>query len=106
MMNGWLKVFTLGILFLFAMVVSCSKSVTHTPNPDAGKLLLELKVTPEDAVIIVDDVLMGNVFNFPFLKLEPGLHKIEIRKEGYEPFHTIVEAGTTTELKVNLKKRE
>lgn len=89
-----------------ALFLSCSHSTTQVASPDSGKAVLQLKVTPEDAVVILDDVLLGNAFNHPFIKLDTGPHKIEIRKEGYEPFRGTVEGGTTTQLEVNLKKRE
>lgn len=100
------KVFIVASMIVASVFVGCSKSVTQPTTPDTGKALLQLKVTPEDAVIIVDDVLLGNAFNYPFIKLDFGPHKIEIRKEGYEPFRTTVEGGATPELTVNLKKRE
>lgn len=100
------KVFIATGMIVMSVFIGCSKPATQPTNPDAGKALLQVKVTPEDAVIIVDDVLLGNVFNYPFIKLDFGPHKIEIRKEGYEPFRTTVEGGAISELTVNLKKRE
>jgi hypothetical protein len=50
---------------------------------------LRIKVAPNDAIVSVDGYYAGQVDQFDSnsqpLRLDPGPHHIEIRKEGYEP---------------------
>jgi hypothetical protein len=68
--------------------------------------ILALRVDPADAEILVDDeawtALEGRAELV--IHLEAGWHRLEIRKEGYQPFRTEVELseGATTRLGVKL----
>jgi len=72
---------------------------------------LRIKVSPSDATVSVDGYYAGRVDDFdnPFqkLRLDPGPHHIEIRKEGYDPlsFDIRVLPDRTTTYTGELKKQ-
>jgi PEGA domain len=79
-----------------------------TPMPDRFGTL-SLRVQPADAEVLVD----GEPWTFPQgsdrfeLQLGEGLHRLEVRKEGHEPYTTElrVRTGETLTLNVSLPRR-
>jgi hypothetical protein len=72
---------------------------------------LRIKASPSDAKVYVDGVLVGTVDDFNgftnHLELEPGLHRLEFRAEGYETLAKDVTVTTsTTTLRLSLKKKK
>jgi hypothetical protein len=71
---------------------------------------LRLRVKPNNAQVFVDGYFMGEIDNFDGtfqkLTLESGVHRIEIRAEGYEPvqFEVKVVPGETITYKGDLKR--
>ncbi len=62
-----------------------------TPDPDYGRL--RLRCEPPNAEVLVNGVTQGLASDFAAprsLKLEPGLHRIEVRKAGYATFRAEV----------------
>ena len=71
---------------------------------------LRIKASPATAKVYVDGMLMGMVDDFDglrnHLELEPGLHRIELRAEGYATLAKDVTVTTsTTTLRLTLKKK-
>ena len=104
-MNGKTALILTAIIFLFSGYGCMAPMETAGPKP-GKKATIELKVIPPDAVVIVDGTLVGNAFKIRTLELEYGVHAIEVRKEGYEPFSGTVDAGVTPKLEIELKKIE
>ena len=95
------------LIFCIACPAGCHRRRKHKENPvepsnSTGRV--ELKVIPPDAAVIVDGKLVGNAWDIQQLNLIIGVHTIEIRKEGYEPFRGKVIAGATPILEIELKK--
>ena len=59
-----------------------------------------------DVQLFVDGVHRANAPLPPQLRLEPGMHVVELRRPGYRPFRRSVDAraGVATELRVTFKK--
>jgi len=72
---------------------------------------LRLKVEPRDADVLVDGFFAGRVDDFDGamqkLKIVEGVHRIELRAEGYQTttFSVTVVAGQTTTYRTDLKPR-
>ncbi len=71
---------------------------------------IRVKASPETASVFVDGEVVGTVADFDgltnHLKLTAGVHLIEIRAEGYEPYRsdiTVADGKTLTE-RATLKK--
>ncbi len=75
------------------------------PRPLLG---LHIQCQPNDAQIFVDDRYMGAVkgLDKDLLKLSPGTHRIEIRRDGYFAHFAEVslEKGVRQRLEVKLRK--
>ena len=93
------------ILLILAGLTACAASHPRRARP-APFAILELKVIPPDAAVIVDGRLMGNAWDLQLVRMQPGPHIMEIRKEGYVPFKKKINAGSTAYLEVELKKIE
>jgi hypothetical protein len=71
---------------------------------------LRIRVAPSDATVYVDGYYAGEVDDFDNtfqrLRLDPGTHRIEVRKDGYEPlnFEVRVQPDQTVTYKGKLKK--
>ncbi|MGE0864487.1 MAG: PEGA domain-containing protein [Vicinamibacterales bacterium] len=73
----------------------------------AGAAVLAIRVQPADATVIVDgEQWQGSGAERLELQVTAGAHRIEIRKDGYLPFSTTVQAaaGQTTPINVSLTK--
>jgi len=78
------------------------------PPADASFGQVAIRVQPADATVTID----GEAWSSPagaerlVVHLTPGTHRIEIRKEGFDPFVTTVEIrrGETAVLNVSLAK--
>ena len=70
---------------------------------------LSLKVLPPDAEIIVDEQSWKTVGSEQLLavKLSPGRHNLEVRKEGYVPYVEVIliRSGATMNLNVGLTRK-
>jgi hypothetical protein len=85
---------------------------TGTPAPTGGERpaspfgILAIKVEPADAQIFLDEEAWVVTQGRPELVIhvEAGWHRLEVRKEGFQPFRTEVELseGETTRLNVKL----
>jgi hypothetical protein len=72
-----------------------------------GAGVLAIRVQPADATVLVDgETWQGSGGERLELQVTAGPHQIEVRKEGYLPFSTTVQAaaGQTTPLNVSLTK--
>jgi hypothetical protein len=71
---------------------------------------VRIRVAPSDAIVYVDGYYAGEVDDFDntfqSLRLDPGSHKIEVRKDGYEPlnFEVRIQPDQTVTYKGKLKK--
>jgi hypothetical protein len=78
------------------------------PPADGSFGQVAIRVQPSDATVTID----GEAWSSPagaerlFVHLTPGTHRIEIRKEGFDPFVTAVDIkrGETSVLNVSLAK--
>jgi hypothetical protein len=92
-------------LILLFMLFGCG------PAPEAAKLTLgglAIRCDPPDAVLFVDDKYMGTVGSLKgrAVKLPEGVHRIEVRKEGYFSHFAEVKVakGVRQQLEVALRK--
>jgi hypothetical protein len=75
--------------------------------PAAGAGVLAIRVQPPDATVLVDgETWQGSGSERLELQVTAGAHRIEVRKDGYLPFSTTVQAtaGQTTPVNVSLTK--
>lgn len=96
------------VLPLSLLVASCGPSVPNTGakvRPLAGLLVI---CDPQDAMIYVDDKYMGSVKGLGRrpLMLSDGVHRVEVRRDGYFAHFTevTVAKGVRQQLKLKLRK--
>lgn len=71
---------------------------------------IRLKAKPKEALVYIDGALAGTVDDFDgmsdHLRLESGLHLLELHADGYEPYEGEfeVKAGKTLTERVSMKK--
>ena len=84
--------------------VSSNQARTMALDLQVREGLIDLKVEPRDAELLVDGKSMGVVP--PELRLPAKAHDLEIRKQGYLPFRGVItpRPGFPQELKVTLVK--
>jgi hypothetical protein len=61
---------------------------------------LIFKVNPEEAEVLLDGVVQGKASDFTqerYLKVAAGVHRLELRLEGYETYSREVNIGTSLE---------
>lgn len=73
----------LAALFITAYITACPPMY---PKVNTDTAVLQLTVIPPDAAVIIDRKLYGNAWDLDNIELSPGMHTIEIRKKGYEPY--------------------
>lgn len=59
---------------------------------------LVFNVNPPDAEVLLDGAVQGAASDFPqerYLKVSPGTHRLEIRKEGYETYSREIYVANT-----------
>jgi hypothetical protein len=91
----------------------------RAPPPNAGRMrggapqgagTLAIRVRPSDAVVLIDgERWEGSADGAPLqIQVAPGAHRIQVQKEGYEPFTTTVHVrpGDQTPLNVSLTRRQ
>ena len=82
---------------------------TTTPAGDE-KGVLHFRVKPRKADVYIDGTLVGNATEFEGvfhrLKLEPGVHKLELRAQGYVPLvvNVRIQAGQSITYRGELEK--
>ena len=87
------------------MAAGCSSQITTTASE--ANFTLYVDVTPKDAVILIDDEIVGNgehTVEVP-LKILAGTRRVAIVHPGYYPFKTTLEyiqPGETYTLKTRL----
>lgn len=86
-----------------------AREVLREAKARRGNLLLQCE--PSDAEVYVDGVLQGVCTDFgggpKGLQVGVGLHRIDVKKEGYWPYTTYYEAGSARAgLKVRLRSTE
>jgi outer membrane protein OmpA-like peptidoglycan-associated protein len=91
----------LSLLTVPALVVTLASATLASAQ--TGKL--NLRVTPKQAYVFVDDRAISEASKHPALRLSAGQHKIELVNYGYTPITRTVsiEAGKTTNLEVSLQ---
>lgn len=77
------------------------------PEPPDTRPRLTLDVEPADAEILVDDEVVGTAGSLSSLPLDPGTHRIVVRKPGYDTWRAevILENGDES-LRVQLEPEE
>ena len=68
---------------------------------------IAIRVQPADAVILVDgERWQGSAGERLDVQVSPGAHRIEVQKDGYQPFSTTVDvrSGETTSVNVSLTR--
>jgi hypothetical protein len=71
---------------------------------------IRLKARPKEALVYIDGALAGTVDDFnglgDHLQLEGGLHQLELRADGYEPYigELEVKVGKTLTERISLKR--
>jgi hypothetical protein len=91
-----------------AVTVSRADLPAERPrNPDTGRVRLRSELP--DAEVLVNGVTQGVAGDFfapGYLELEPGLHRIEVRKEGYASFRAevVVAAEVLETIPVTLRR--
>ncbi|HWI16208.1 MAG TPA: PEGA domain-containing protein [Vicinamibacterales bacterium] len=75
-----------------------------SPSREGASLLI--RVQPGDAVVIVDGERWQNSGDRLEIQVTPGEHRIEIQKDGYQPFRTTVrvQPGESSPINVSLTK--
>lgn len=96
---------------LDALYDAFGKPRSNVPAAPAatGAGVLAIRVQPADATILVDgETWQGSGGERLELQVSAGAHQIEVRKDGYVPFSTTVQAapGQTTPLNISLTKGE
>jgi hypothetical protein len=75
--------------------------------PEDTRPRLSLDVDPSDAEVLIDDQVVGTGASVSSLPLDPGLHRIVVRKPGYEPWRAEVTLDEGTEsLEVTLEEEQ
>jgi len=86
------------------------RPVVHAPAPAPAAstaAVLSIRVQPGDAVILVDgERWQGSTSERLDVQVTPGTHRIEVQKDGYQPFATSVDvrSGETRALNVSLTR--
>ena len=73
----------------------------------SGASMLAIRVQPADAVVLVDgEQWQGSTADRLEIHVSPGPHRIEVRKDGYQPFTATVQskAGETNSINISLTK--
>jgi outer membrane protein OmpA-like peptidoglycan-associated protein len=88
------------LVTVFALLLALGSTLA---SAQSGKL--NLRVTPKQAYVFVDDRAISEASKHPSLSLSVGEHKIEIVNYGYTPVTRAVniEAGETADLEVSLQ---
>jgi hypothetical protein len=83
-------------------------AVAAAPEPAVDtRPKLTVDVEPADAEILVDDVPVGTGETVSAVPLDPGLHRIVVRKAGYDTYRAEVEIeGEDETLRVQLDPEE
>lgn len=75
-------------------------------SPAAGSGTIAIRVQPADAVVLVDGERWQSSGDRLEIHVTAGAHRIEVQKEGYQPFSTSVQVrpGETSGVNVSLTK--
>lgn len=97
-------------ILVLALVGACVQTETRQVGNEGFVLL---KVSPSSAEVYVDGELVGKASEFDGgpsgkLRLSGGLHKIELRKEGYRPYvkEVYVGSGAVQTLRATLRESQ
>jgi hypothetical protein len=71
-----------------------------------GSGTIAIRVQPADAVILVDGERWQSSGDRLDIQVTPGAHRIDVQKDGYQPFSTGVQvrAGEVSGLNISLTK--
>lgn len=103
------------LLLAAAAPLGCRKPAAKAPAPPPAapaeppdtRPRLTVDVEPADAEILIDDAPVGSGESVSALPLDPGLHTIVVRKEGYDTYRAEVEIEAEDEsLRVQLDREE
>ncbi len=91
-------VFSAALLVVAAGLSGCyPKSQVYSVGNVGG---LIFNVNPGDAEVVLDGVVQGKASDFTqerYLKVAAGVHRLELRLEGYETFSREINIGTSLE---------
>jgi hypothetical protein len=75
------------LLLIVALLAACATVQTHGSAP------FRVECNVQDAFVLIDDVLIGNVNDWakPGRAIRPGFHRIEIRHPSYHSYFTEIE---------------
>jgi hypothetical protein len=77
----------LSVAILAALLAGCYPKARLYELGDDGALVF--LVNPPDADVVLDGVVQGQASDFTedrYLKVPPGTHRLELRREGYETY--------------------
>ena len=86
------------------------RPIGHAPAPGPAGIgggMIAIRVQPGDAVILVDgERWQSSASDRLEIQVSPGSHRIEVQKDGYQPFTTNVQVrpGETTAVNVSLTR--
>ena len=85
------------VLILLLLASGCHRSASVVPDGAAGGGKIEISCRPDDAIVYIDGEIVGIASDFDgstgYLELSPGSYIMEVKKEGYVPFHREVTVG-------------
>jgi hypothetical protein len=95
---AWFLALSAALLLAFAALPGCyPKSQVYSVGNVGG---LIFHVNPADADVLLDGVVQGKASDFTqerYLKVSAGVHRVELRSEGYETYSREVNIGTSLE---------
>ena len=103
-----MKLYAAFALALAAVVVAAGCSVPHSVvKGQSNNGLFALIVQPADAQVVVDGNLIGKASAYNgkhgYLEIASGTHRLEIRRDGYQPFvRDVYSSNAVQEIHVTL----
>jgi hypothetical protein len=100
----------IGLLFVVLVLVGLGCGTPKEATLGVGNEgTLRILCEPSDAKVFVDGVSMGEANRYDgkpgYIKLSSGTHKIEIKKEGYDPYIREVYASQSLQtIEVTLRR--
>jgi len=95
---AWFLALSAALLLSAAFLAGCyPKSQVYSVGNVGG---LIFNVNPPEAEVLLDGVVQGRASDFTqerYLKVSAGIHRVELRSEGYETYSREVNIGTSLE---------
>jgi hypothetical protein len=92
---------------LLVVVLAPACATVHGGQADGPRGVLVVDCPVKDADLVVDDFDLGLALGWTNgVPLRPGVHRIELRDQGYYPFYAEVhvDAGATSRLPADLRR--